>query len=204
MHPPAGVVEKQVTKGIEPKSQVSIVFTGPFQNDEMHRVMMQRDGRDARAATCSATLREDLGGTYGVSVEPNFTKRPTEEYRLTISFACDPARTREPGQGGVPGHRARSRMFGPTREPGRRRACGAGARFRNEQPAERLPAEPPRLQVPVRRGRQGRVQHAGVLRPDHVADAARRRAHVSEHEPVRESHAAARRRTSARTRWQAT
>jgi zinc protease len=37
-------------------------------------------------------LREDLGGTYGVSVEPRFTKRPTEEYRITISFACDPAR----------------------------------------------------------------------------------------------------------------
>src|SRR6266545_5821789 len=34
IHPPAGVVEKQVRKGIEPKSQVSIVFTGPFQNDE--------------------------------------------------------------------------------------------------------------------------------------------------------------------------
>ena len=38
------------------------------------------------------TLREDLGGTYGVSVEPRFTKRPREEYRISISFACDPAR----------------------------------------------------------------------------------------------------------------
>jgi zinc protease len=28
-----------------------------------------------------------------VSVEPDFTQTPTEEYRLTISFACDPART---------------------------------------------------------------------------------------------------------------
>jgi len=36
-------------------------------------------------------LREDLGGTYGVSVVPGFTKRPAE-YRLTINFACDPAR----------------------------------------------------------------------------------------------------------------
>ena len=40
-------------------------------------------------------LREDLGGTYGVSVVPDFTKRPTEEYRLTITFACDPARTQD-------------------------------------------------------------------------------------------------------------
>jgi zinc protease len=92
MHPPTGIVEKQVRKGIEPKSQVSIVFTGPFQNDEMHRVVV-----GAMAETLSGnllrTLREDLGGTYGVSVEPRFGKLPNEEYRLTISFGCDPART---------------------------------------------------------------------------------------------------------------
>jgi zinc protease len=91
MHPPTGVVEKQVRKGIEPKSQVSIVFTGPFQNDEAHRVLIR-----AMTATLSgnlhSTLREELGGTYGVGVEPRFAKRPTEEYRVTISFGCDPAR----------------------------------------------------------------------------------------------------------------
>jgi zinc protease len=63
-----------------------------------------------------------LGGTYGVSVVPRFTKRPTSEYRITISFACDPARTdsliktafevidsykmRGPGQGQVADTRA--------------------------------------------------------------------------------------------------
>jgi zinc protease len=40
-------------------------------------------------------LREDLGGTYGVSVVPEFTKRPNEEYQVTITFACDPARTQD-------------------------------------------------------------------------------------------------------------
>ena len=30
-----------------------------------------------------------------VSVSPDFTKRPTEDYRLTITFACDPARTQD-------------------------------------------------------------------------------------------------------------
>ena len=40
-------------------------------------------------------LREDLGGTYGVSVVPEFTKRPHEEYQVTITFACDPARTQD-------------------------------------------------------------------------------------------------------------
>ena len=92
MHPPAGVVEKQVRSGIAPRSQVSIVFTGALQNDEMHRVVL-RTMSDTLAGNLQRTLREDLGGTYGVSVVPTFTKLPTEEYRLTINFACDPART---------------------------------------------------------------------------------------------------------------
>jgi zinc protease len=81
-----------VRKGIEPTSQVSIVFTGPIQNDEIHRLAVQ-----AMSATLSgnlfATLRRDLGGTYGVTVEPRFSKRPNEEFRIAINFACDPART---------------------------------------------------------------------------------------------------------------
>ena len=88
----AGVVEKQVDEGIEPKSQVSIVFTGPFQNDEMHRVVV-RAMAETLSGNLQSTLREELGGTYGVSVEPHFTKRPADEYRMTISFGCDPART---------------------------------------------------------------------------------------------------------------
>ena len=92
MDPPAGVVEREVRSGIEPRSQVSIVFSGAFQNDEMHRVVA-RAMAESLAGNLQRTLREDLGGTYGVSVAPTFTKRPTEEYRLTINFASDPART---------------------------------------------------------------------------------------------------------------
>ena len=92
MDPPAGVVETEVRSGIEPRSQVSIVFSGAFQNDEMRRVVA-RAMAESLAGNLQRTLREDLGGTYGVSVAPTFTKRPTEEYRLTINFASDPART---------------------------------------------------------------------------------------------------------------
>jgi zinc protease len=38
------------------------------------------------------TLREDMGGTYGVNVEPQFSKFPTAEYQISIGFSCDPAR----------------------------------------------------------------------------------------------------------------
>ena len=79
-------------KGIEPKSQVSIVFTGPFQNNEMNRVTV-RAMSEMLSGSLHRTLREELGGTYGVSVEPRFTQRPHEAYRITISFACDPARS---------------------------------------------------------------------------------------------------------------
>jgi zinc protease len=91
LHPPTGIVEKTVRRGIEPKSQVSIVFAGAFQTDEMHRVVI-RAMAETLSGNLQRTLREDLGGTYGVSVEPRVTSRPTPEYRLTISFACDPAR----------------------------------------------------------------------------------------------------------------
>ena len=68
----------------------------------MHRVVL-RAMAETLSGNLQRTLREDLGGTYGVSVEPSFTKRPTEEYRLAISFACDPARTESLVKTDVPG-----------------------------------------------------------------------------------------------------
>lgn len=91
-HPPAGIVRRQVTRGIEPKSEVSIVFSGTFQNDEAHRVAI-RAMAETLSGNLHGRLREDLGGTYGVSVEPNFTKLPVSEYRIAISFGCDPEKT---------------------------------------------------------------------------------------------------------------
>jgi zinc protease len=94
IRPPSGVVEKQVTKGHTPRSEVGIVFTGPFQNNQRNRVIV-RALSDTLAGSLQRVLREDLGGTYGVSVVPDMTKRPNEEYRLAITFACDPARTQD-------------------------------------------------------------------------------------------------------------
>ena len=94
IRPPAGVVEKDVVKGRTPKSQVGVIFNGPFQNIQRNRVIFQAMA-NMLSGNLQRVLREDLGGTYGVSVVPSYTKRPVEEYRLTISFACDPARTRD-------------------------------------------------------------------------------------------------------------
>ena len=92
IRPPAGIVQRQVRSGIAPRSQVSIVFSGAFENDELHRLVARTMG-ESLAGNLQRTLREDLGGTYGVSVATTFTERPRSEYQLTITFACDPART---------------------------------------------------------------------------------------------------------------
>jgi zinc protease len=91
IRPPAGVVERQVVKGVDPKSEVGVVFTGALQNDQMHRVVMTAMA-ETLEGNLQRTLREDLGGTYGVSVKADFDKRPQETYRVTITFGCDPAR----------------------------------------------------------------------------------------------------------------
>src|SRR6185436_5090868 len=77
--------------GLDPRSQVSVVFTGPFQNNQANRVIM-RAMAETLEGNLQRTLREDLGGTYGVSVTPEFEQRPRGMYRVTIAFACDPAR----------------------------------------------------------------------------------------------------------------
>jgi zinc protease len=87
-----GVVTKQVEKGIEPKSQTVIVFTGPFQYDQDHRAAI-RAMADVLENKLRDVLREDLGGTYSVSVSPNYNKIPREEYSLYIEFGSSPART---------------------------------------------------------------------------------------------------------------
>jgi zinc protease len=92
--PPKGVVEKVVRKGIEPKSQAAIVFTGGFPFDSSHEVALDAlgivlEGRLRRS------LREVMRGTYGVDVDARATKIPEPRYSITIQFGCDPERTEE-------------------------------------------------------------------------------------------------------------
>jgi zinc protease len=94
IRPPSGVVEKVVTKGTTPKSEVGVVYSGAFQNTQKNRIIV-RAMANTLAGNLQRVLREDMGGTYGVSVVPEFTKKPTEDYRINITFACDPARTQD-------------------------------------------------------------------------------------------------------------
>ena len=90
IRPPRGVVEKTVRKGIEPKSSTQLVFTGPFEFTPQHRsalnVMV-----DLLEIRLRDELREELGGTYGVSVSHSTSREPTPTYSIGISFGADPA-----------------------------------------------------------------------------------------------------------------
>ncbi len=92
---PRGVIEETVNKGIEPRSQTRIAFTGPFDYESQ----AERTGIRAMAMTLQERLfdymREELGGTYSVSVSAGYNWRPEETYTLTISFGSDPERTEE-------------------------------------------------------------------------------------------------------------
>ena len=86
-----GVVEKKVEKGIEPKSLNAIVFSGPFEYDQIHRVAI-RAMAEALQTRLLEKIREDLGGTYSITASSSYQRYPIPEYSITIQFGCDPAR----------------------------------------------------------------------------------------------------------------
>ena len=89
-----GVVERRVEKGLEPQSRAALVFTGAFDYTQDERVAIRALG-DVLEARLRETLREDLGGTYGVNVSAGYARIPVGEYSISVSFSADPARTEE-------------------------------------------------------------------------------------------------------------
>lgn len=89
-----GVIERTVRKGIEPKGQAAIMFTGPFAFSPAERAALRAMSL-VLETRLRATLREDLGGTYSVSVNAGYAKVPVARYNLGISFGCAPDRTAE-------------------------------------------------------------------------------------------------------------
>jgi zinc protease len=90
--PPKGIIEKTVRKGIAPRAEVSIVFSGAFRYDDgdnlaMRAVVLLLQSR------LSEAIREELGATYSITADAQTTKFPRPEYRLRIEWTCDPART---------------------------------------------------------------------------------------------------------------
>jgi zinc protease len=94
VEPPKGVVRRTVARGVEPKSETVIVFTGSIDDTRENRYALQALEEILRIRL-RERLREDLGGTYGVRVSSGASRFPDREYTLRVSFGSDPARVEE-------------------------------------------------------------------------------------------------------------
>jgi zinc protease len=92
--PPKGVIKKEVYKGVEPKSTVRLAFTGHYEFGYKNFYALS-SLVDVMRIKLRETLREDLGGTYGVSIWRSVKLYPREEYGLNIMFGCAPERVDE-------------------------------------------------------------------------------------------------------------
>ena len=90
--PPSGVVQKTVEMGIAPKSQVAIVFSGPFEYDDQHLLALRTMTLLLQSRLLDV-IRQELGGTYSITATPDAEKFPRPQYSVRIEWTCDPART---------------------------------------------------------------------------------------------------------------
>ena len=91
---PAGVIEKKVVKGMEPKSLVTLKYFGDFEWNLKNRSIVNAMTEMMRIKL-RERLREDKSGSYFVRVNSNFLHYPEERYVITISFGCSPQRVNE-------------------------------------------------------------------------------------------------------------
>jgi zinc protease len=94
VRPPTGVLKKEVRRGVEPRSQTSLLFTGSAEYTRQTRYSLRSLG-DVLELRLRERMREDLGGTYGVSVGASVSKDPDSEYSVSISFGSAPERVDE-------------------------------------------------------------------------------------------------------------
>ncbi len=91
---PIGVIKKEVKRGVEPKSRTRISFPGKFDYTRQNRYDMYSMMKVLNIRL-RETLREDLGGVYGVGVWASMSKEPVGEYSLNVTFGCAPDRVEE-------------------------------------------------------------------------------------------------------------
>ena len=87
--PPKGAIERTVRKGIAPKSQVAIVFAGPFEYDELNKLALRSVAMVLQSRLLDS-IRQELGGTYSITAADATEKVPRPQYQLRIDWTCDP------------------------------------------------------------------------------------------------------------------
>jgi len=89
IRPPKGVVDNVVKKGTDPKSQVTINFTGEKKFDKKENHILRSLG-EVLSIKLIEILREEKSGVYGVGASGSSSKYPNERYSFRISFPCAP------------------------------------------------------------------------------------------------------------------
>lgn len=86
---PKGVIAKKVMKGIEPKSSVQLIFTGPFEwsRDNHYAIDVLTRVLNIKLRE---VLREDKGEVYGVGIGATPVHYPRQQYRLAVGWGCAP------------------------------------------------------------------------------------------------------------------
>ena len=91
---PQGIIKKKVFKGVEPKSQAALNFTGDFVWNR-ENIYTLRSLIEVLNIRLREAIREDESGTYGVRAARYVYKNPNEEYLIQIGFGSDPERVDE-------------------------------------------------------------------------------------------------------------
>jgi len=88
IRPPKGVIEKEVKKGKDPKSIVTMIFANDLADKKDERFI--RSLAQGLSIKLIENLREEKGGVYGTSANAGIEKYPHPSASISIRFTCSP------------------------------------------------------------------------------------------------------------------
>ncbi len=94
INPIPGTLKKRIKRGIAPKTQVHMYYSGEFDYTP-ENVYHLRSAIDYLRIKLREELREDKGGVYGVGISGGGRNIPDEKYSITLSFNADPDKADE-------------------------------------------------------------------------------------------------------------
>lgn len=89
-----GSINKDVIKGIEPKSSVAITYVGDMDYSRKNEYILESLVQ-VLDIKLREILREEKGGTYGVYCYDQVYRIPEAHYSLNFGFGCNPERVDE-------------------------------------------------------------------------------------------------------------
>ena len=89
IRPPKGVVKKDIIKGTDPKSTVTMRFHGEYTFDRKTNHLI-KTLTDVLNIVLIDKIREEHAGVYGISASPSTSKNPYPNYTISIRFPCKP------------------------------------------------------------------------------------------------------------------